>query len=182
MLLDDSAVHARTCAKGGHIIRRHDRIVRWLQRWLSQGRVGSEPRVEQVLPEEHGRLDIVFQGGGTNVWVDVAVTAAVTASERAVASHAKTDGAAARAEEAVKRTRYHSRATPFVLEADGRPGPSAKQFLRRYAQEAGEGFSTSPAHAWACVSSTLQSGNAEVELAAWSSRALIDGQVTFWIP
>ena len=91
MLLDDAAVHARTCAKGGH-------IVRWLQRWLSQGRIGSETRVEQVLPEENGRLDVVFQDCGASVWVDVPVIAAVTACERTVESNARTDGAAARAQ------------------------------------------------------------------------------------
>ena len=43
MLLDDAVVHVRTCVKGGHIIRRQDRIVRWLQRWLSQGRSALKP-------------------------------------------------------------------------------------------------------------------------------------------
>ena len=157
-------------------------MVRWLARWLAEGRTGSEPRVEQVLPEENGRLDVVFHDAGVGVWVDVAITAAVTSSERAVQSHAKKDGAAARTEEGVKRTRYHSRATPFVIEADGRAGPAALQFVRQYARDASEAHSVSPAHAWGCLSSIVQSGNAEVELAAWRTNTLTDGQVTFRVP
>ena len=150
--LDDEGVHAATCPVGGHVIHRHDRCVRWLHRWLSEGRVSSQPRLEQVLPEEAGRLDIVFQDDGSTVWLDLAVTAAATSCARTVHANARKDGTAARAEEAVKRSRYHSRAMPFVLKADGRPGSSALTFIRRYSQDAGEGFSTSPAHAWACMS------------------------------
>ena len=148
---------------------------------MSQGRVGFA-RVEQILPEEDGRLDLVFQDSGATVWVDFAITSAVTTCARTVQRNARTDGAAARAEEGVKRSRYHSRATPFVLEADGRPGVSAQTFVRRFAQVAGEGYNTSPAHAWACLSSIVQSGNAEVELAAWRTNTLTDGQVTFRVP
>ena len=180
--LDDEGIHAMTCPREGLVIRRHDRVVRWLAKWLSEGRVASEPRVEQVLPEEAGRLDVVFQDAGTMVWVDVAVTSAVTECVRTAQTNAKNDGAAARAEERVKRTRYHSRATPFVIEADGRPGASAQALLRRFAQEAGEGFSTSPAHAWSCLSSIVQGGNAEIEISAWGARAISDSRVTYWIP
>ena len=135
-----------------------------------------------MLPEEAGRLDLVFQDAGTTVWVDVAVTSAVTSNERTLQARARSDGAAARAEESVKRSRYHSRATPFVLEADGRPGGSAKSFIRRYAQTASEEHSTSAAHAWICLSSVLQSGNADIELQAWGPGAISSGKVTYWIP
>ena len=181
-LLDTDGIHAKICPVGGHVIARHDRPVRWLHRWLSQGRLNSEPRLEQVLPEESGRLDIVFQEAGSTVWVDVAVTAAATTCARSTAEHARKDGGAARAEEAVKRSRYHGRATPFVLESGGRPGASAQSFVRRFAQVAGEGFNTSPAHAWSCISSALQTGNAAIELAAFPPGAVQSGDVQFYIP
>ena len=181
-LLDGEGIHAKTCPVGGHVIARHDRAVRWLYRWLSQGRLNSEPRLEQVLPEESGRLDLVFQDSGTTVWVDLAVTAAATTSARTTAANARKDGGAARAEEAVKRSRYHSRATPFVLESGGRAGASALSFVRRFSRVAGEGYSTSPAHAWVCLSSAVQIGNAAIELASVGSGASPNGQITFWIP
>ena len=180
--LDNDGIHAAICPVGGYVIKRHDRCVRWLHRWLSQGRISSEARLEQVMPEEDGRLDIVFQDAGTTVWLDLAVTASATTCERTVHSNARKDGAAARAEEGVKRSRYHSRALPFVIESDGRPGSSALSFVRRYAQVASEAYSTSAAHAWSCLSSALQAGNAEIEIAAWGRKAVSNGSVIFWIP
>ena len=61
VLLDQDGLHASTCPVGGLVIKRHDRIVRWLFKWLGQGRTSSPPSLEQVLPSERGRLDIVFQ-------------------------------------------------------------------------------------------------------------------------
>ena len=180
--LDPGGCHASICCVGGHVIARHDALNRWLQRWLCEGRTHSIPRLEQVLPEEAGRLDLVFQDAGTTVWVDVAVTSAVTSNIRSLRARARSDGAAARAEEAIKRSRYHSRATPFVLEADGRPGASAQTFVQRYSQIASEGYSTAPAHAWTCISSMLQSGNADIELQAWGPGAISSGRVSYWMP
>ena len=180
--LDPDGIHASICPVGGHVIERHDRPVRWLQRWLSQGRTNSESRLEQLLPEESGRLDLVFNEAGSTIWLDFAVTAAATSCVRTSLANARKDGAAARAEEAVKRTRYHSRATPFVLESGVRPGTSALTFVRRFAQTAGEGYSTSPAHAWACLSSALQIGNAEIEIAAVGRAAARSGAVICWVP
>ena len=59
---------------------------------------------------------------------------------------------------------------------------SAKTFIRRYAQTASEEHSTSAAHAWICLSSVLQSGNADIELQAWGPGAISSGKVTYWIP
>ena len=55
-------------------------------------------------------------------------------------------------------------------------------FVRRFAQTAGEGYSTSPAHAWTCLSSAIQTGNAEIELAMWGLGAFPKGEIVFWIP
>ena len=135
--LDEDAIHATTCPVGGHIIQRHDRLGRWLCKWLGQGRTSSPPRMEQVLPSERGRLDVVFMDEGLQYWCDVAVTSAATTCLRSLRANAGTDGAAARAEEAVKRYRYHNRAVPIVVEADGRPGPSCLAFIRKFAQNCG---------------------------------------------
>ena len=55
-----SGGHAGSCPVGGFVIQRHDRALRWLHRWLSQGRTSLPPLVEQELPLENGRLDITF--------------------------------------------------------------------------------------------------------------------------
>ena len=107
-----------------------------------RGARGSEVRLEQVLPEETGHLDIVFQDAGSTVWLDFAITSSISTCTRTVQTNARKDGAAARAGEGVKRSRYHSRALPFVLEAGGRPGSAALDFTRRCAQTASEGLST----------------------------------------
>ena len=180
--LDVDAIHATTCPVGGHIIQRHDRLGRWLCKWLSQGRTSTPPRMEQVLPSERGRLDVVFVDEGLQYWCDVAVTSAASTCPRSLRTNANTDGAAARAEEAVKRYRYRNRAVPIVVEADGRPGPSCLAFIRKFAQNCGEEHSTSPARAWSALSSVLQAGNAEVELAAWGRNALAEGRVQFFLP
>ena len=181
-VLDPDGIHSSICPIGGHVIQRHDRLVRWLYRWISQGRINSEPRLEQVLPEESGRLDLVFNDAGSTIWLDFAVTSAATTCLRTNTANARKDGCAARAEEAIKRARYHSRATPFVLESGGRPGASALAFIRRFAPVASEGYSTSPAFAWSCLSSAVQIGNAEIEIAAVGKTAVRSGAVTFWVP
>ena len=145
--------HASICAVGGFAIQRHDRVARWLQRWLAEGRTSVPPLLEQVCPVERGRLDVTFVHEGTPVWVDVAITNASSSCERTQRERALHDGRAARDEEAVKRSRYHGRATPFVLEAHGRPGPSALAFIRTFSAECSLGASQSAAEAWAALSS-----------------------------
>ena len=92
--------------------------------------------VEQLAPDEHGRLEIRFQHGARMWWIGVAITAAATTSERTTKAHSKADGKAAREEELVKRVRYHNRAYPFVMESLGRPGQAAASFVRRFAMDA----------------------------------------------
>ena len=52
---------------------------------------------------------------------------------------AKIDGAAARHEEGSKRSKYRGLATPFVVEAHGRPGDVARSILGRFAIDQGRG-------------------------------------------
>ena len=181
-ILDADGIHPSLCQTGGYIIARHDAGVRWIHKWLGQGRTSAPPVLEQGLPDEDGRLDVVFQDDGRTYWLDFAVTNAGTNSRRHVQTNARTDGAAARAEEGVKRWRYHGRALPMVMEAGGRPGASALAFIRAYAQEADEGFSVSASHAWASLSSIIQSRTAAGILAAWGPKALHAGRIRLAMP
>ena len=180
--IDGLGRHPSTCPVGGFVIQRHDRVVRRLHRWLSQGRTSSPPQMEQVLPSEQGRLDITFVQDGVPRWVDVAITAASTMCERSLAARAKIDGRAARDEEGIKRSRYHGRAQPFLLEAHGRPGPSAIAFVRAFSVDGDATASESAADAWAALSSVSQAGTARIELSAYGKNALSRGTAEIWMP
>ena len=49
--LDIGGIHANQCKRGGHVIRRHDRIVRFMARWI-EDRIGSQVLVEQAIAAE----------------------------------------------------------------------------------------------------------------------------------
>ena len=181
-VLDHAGGHGGICAVGGFVIQRHDRVARWLHRWLSHGRTSAPPQLEQVLPAEQGRLDVTFAHEGVPWWIDVAITAAATTCMRSLRARAKTDGRAARDEEAVKRSRYHGRATPFVLEAHGRAGPAALAIVRRFCSDGFVGASQSAAEAWAGLSSVSQAGSAQIELTAYGPGAVDRGTAEMWIP
>ena len=138
--------------------------------------------IEQVAPDETGRLDIMFQHDGRMWWIDVAITHAASTCTTTCRARAHTDGKAARDEEQHKRTRYHNRATPFVLESLGRPGQSAVTFIRRFATDATDGASCSTDSAWRELSSVLQAGNAQAELSAYGPGAIEAGLATLFMP
>ena len=46
--LGPDGIHLNQCKCGGHVNRRHDRVVRWLAGWLQDGRTESDVLVEQV--------------------------------------------------------------------------------------------------------------------------------------
>ena len=167
---------------GGFVIERHDRGVRWLHKWLSQGRTSTPPQMEQVMPSENGRLDITFVQDGMPRWVDFSVTSAPSSCPRSLAARAKADGRAARDEEQVKRSRYHNQAQPFVLEAHGPAGPSASTFIRAFSADASNGASESAAEAWASLSSVVQSGSAWIEMTAYGKNAPSRGVAEIWSP
>ena len=177
-----SGAHGCVCSVGGFVIQRHDRVLRWLHRWLSQGRTSSPPQIEQVLPSEQGRLDVTFVQDGVPWWVDVAITAATTTNLRSLRARAKTDGSAARDEEGVKRSRYHGRAVPFVLEAHGRASPTTRAFIRKFCCDGCVGASQPAADAWATLSSVSQAGSAQLEITAYGPGALERGVAEVWIP
>ena len=100
----------------------------------------------------------------------MAVVSPLTNSARECIRRSRTDGAAARDEEASKRSRYKGLATPFVLESMGRPGDSAKVVLGAYASGAVTSVSADVASAWQSTSAIVQAESAALELKAngWS--------------
>jgi hypothetical protein len=166
--LDTTGIHANQCKRGGHIVRRHDRIVKWLAGWIGE-RVDTETLVEQCPPGSEGgesRLDITFESDGRRLWLDVAVVTVLTLSEPDVIRRARMDGAAARQEENSKKSKYKGLATPFVIESLGRPGDIARSVLGRFATDQGQGASADVAAAWQSLSAILQSESAAHELRA----------------
>ena len=178
--LDGQEVHARTCKVGGAIDRRHDRIRDWLAQWISR-MVDKEVQTEQYVPKwdrtktnargeqevERARLDIAFQGRAGPVYLDIAITEAITASARALSQRARVDGAAAAHEEQEKHWRYPGpNLIPFVLEAGGRFGESAESFLRSVTPKDLDDRAAEISAAKQALSCLLQLGNAEVLLGA----------------
>ena len=127
-------------------------------------------------------MDIIFQHGGLSWWVDLAIRSAVSSNARTCAARAQADGVAARDEEGQKRKRYHGRAYPFVVESLGRPGQQAKAFIRRFALECADDYSTSVAEAWCSLSCVLQGGNALAELTCYGSAGLNQGLCEVFVP
>ena len=70
---------------------------------------------------------------------DVAVINIMTINAAERLRRAKLDGAAARHKEGAKRSRYGGLATPFVIEAHGRPGDFARSIIGRFARDSGHG-------------------------------------------
>ena len=141
------------------------------------------PHLWSSLPRrKNGRLDITFQHGGRAWWVDLAITSAVSTNARTCAARAQADGAAARDEEGQKRSRYHGRAYPFVVESLGRPGQQAKAFIRRFAQDCADDCSTSVAEAWCGLSCVLQASNAQAELSCYGTAGLEQGRCELFVP
>ena len=152
--------------KGGHVIRRHDRVVRWLAGWI-EDRIGSQVLVEQAIAaegEEEDRLDLTLESGGRRLWLDVAIVNVMTINAAERFRRAKLDGAAARHEEGAKRSRYPGLATPFVIEAHGRPGDFARSVIGRLARDSEQGNSTDVAKAWLSLSAIVHSESAALEL------------------
>ena len=166
--LDNGGVHANhanQCKKGGHAMRRH-RVVRWLAGWI-EDRIGSQVLVEQAVAaegEEEDRLDLTLESGGRRLWLDVAAVNVMTINAAERLRRAKLDGAAARHEEGAKRSKYRGLATPFVIEAHGRPGDFARSIIGRFARDSEQGNSTDVAKAWRSLSAIVQSEPAALEL------------------
>ena len=99
-----------------------------------QRRPGDPPGADLL---EHAILDIEYFEGAGRHWLDVTVRH--PAAEHVVARAARRPGEAARAAEREKHARYPGdRLTPFVIEAPGRLGGEARQWLVRQARSCPE--------------------------------------------
>ena len=169
--------HATTCQCGGHIVRRHNRCSRYLCRWLNDGRAESEALLEQRTLVPEGVMDITVGSGSEQVWIDVAIVSPTSSCSRTLRSRARVDGAAAKAEEKIKRRRYGARCSPFVIESGGRPGASARALLMRFAlhePSLGEDIG----RAWQSLSSIIQAETALGAIQAYGgASALKAGRV-----
>ena len=168
MPLDSGGMHANQCKNGGYVVRRHDRIVRWLVEWLTN-RVGTDVLIEQAMPvdgETTGRLDITLGSSGRKLWIDAAVVTVMTTSTVDRLKRSRIDGAAARQEEGRKKTTYRGLATPFVVEALGRPGDTARSILGHFAADQGQGISADVSAAWQTLSAIVQADTSALELRA----------------
>ena len=164
-------------------MRRHNRVARWLAAWLEDGRADSDVRLEQSTSQpQPGIMDVVVGHGDSQVWIDVAIVTATSDNARTLHVRAAKDGNAARTEEQVKRRRYGSRVTPFVLESGGRPGASARAVLMSFASP-DDSLSIEVGHAWQCLSSIVQIETSLAMLTAWGgSAALTSGRIQAFVP
>ena len=164
--LDTGGIHVNQCKNGGYVVRRHDRVLRWLAEWIGD-RVDTEVLLEQSVPTEGeggDRLDLTLESGGRRLWIDVAIVTVKTINASETVRRARIDGQAALHEEAAKRSRYNSYATPFVVEAHGRPGDTARSIIGRFAVDRGSGISSDVSAAWQSLSAIVQSESAALEL------------------
>ena len=169
--------HATTCACGGHIVRRHNRSARYLCGWLNDGRAESEALLEQRTLVPEGVMDITVGSGSEQLWIDVAIVSPTSSCARILRSRARIDGAAAKAEEKIKRSRYGSRCTPFVIESGGRPGASARALLMRFASHE-PSIGQDISHVWQALSSIIQAETALGAIQAYGgTTALKSGTV-----
>ena len=155
---------------------------RWLAAWLRDGRASGEVSLEQRIHEEQGVMDITVAEDPRPAWIDVAIVSPSSSCARNLRQRARTNGAAARTEEGVKRRRHGDRVDPFVIEAGGRPGCSARAVLMTYAGDEVP-ISVELGAAWQSISAIVQSETRRNEIQAWGGLAALQaGTVQLWIP
>ena len=119
-------------------------------------RTGAEREVDGI---ERAILDIEYSECDGRTWIDVSVRHAAAGSAPDVRTAARRDGEAARRGEREKHSRYPGeRLVPFVLEAQGRIGAEARQWLRAQTRELPDDLQTSElSRAYKVISCALQS-------------------------
>ena len=136
--LDAKGKHARSCAVGGWLVRRHDNGCAALAAWCED--MGCTVHREVVLPNStsdrpEARMDLVIHAPHLSepVHVDVTIVSAL-AQEAMLAGAARRDGAAAGVAARRKRAKYpHCNVLPFVVEDHGRFGEEALALVRSLA-------------------------------------------------
>ena len=176
--MDSRGHHGETCNTGGKVDKRHNTIRDWLQK-LIQDTTGRTALTEQNVPHwdkvdpergvvEHAILDVsTTDANGRRVYLDVTVPDAATTNAEWKRRRACKDGVAAARAEDTKRLRYPGPGlVPFAVEALGRPGDSAKAFMRSLAPVDPAERAVFLGSAWQTLSVLVQTGNAELLLSA----------------
>jgi hypothetical protein len=134
--LDVKGTHARSCAVGGWLVRKHNNCLGVLADWAEEEGDCTTFR-EQVLPtaspdHSQARIDLVVFSPRVAgpMFVDLTVVSAL--SVEALAKNSATqDGVAARLAAADKVNKYpQCRLMPFPLEDHGRLGDAAMNFAK----------------------------------------------------
>ena len=150
--LDGDGIHACACQNGGGVLRRHGRLEkvtgglasRWThQEPLFEQRVPAWDRTRTVRVEgreevrvEHAILDIEYEDFDGRRWIDVSVRMSSAGSTSDVSAAARRDGEASRRGEREKHARYPGeRLVAFVVEASGRVGAEARQWLLSHVKD-----------------------------------------------
>ena len=139
--LDVFGFHARCCAFGGWLVRRHDAACAVLGDWCQdlgcQLEVGQKPYGEVLVPwaapaRPEARMDLVIRvpGVASPFYVDLTVASALSV-EALRGGSAVRDGAAAGIAARGKIRDYpNCNVTPFVVEDHGRLGEDALRLIR----------------------------------------------------
>lgn len=173
--LDTKGVHARACAVGGWLIRRHDAGCAVLAAWMED--LGCTVYREVVLPQAavgrpEARMDLVVHSPRLSgpVFVDLAVVSALS-KEALRARSCTRDGAAAGIATRRKAAAYPDIAmVPFAIEDHGRLGEEALHLVRILAPEEPSRRSASIRGLYQSLGNTLQRYAADSLLAATTTR------------
>ena len=170
--LDDDGFESLTCQTGGGVLLRHDCLARTcgglVKRWTYQS-----PLFEQRVPQwdrerrrhsasedplERAVLDVEYTEQNERRWIDVSIRHAAAGDAADVARAARRKGEAARRGERCKHDRYPGNTlTAFVVEAHGRLGGEARQWIRRMVSALPDDEqSREQTRAYQAVSCTLQ--------------------------
>ena len=175
-VLDPKGQHARSCAVGGWLVRRHDAGCAVLKAWCEE--VGCTVHEEVVLPHAaasrpEARMDLIIHAPRVAVPIRVDLTVVSALSQDALArGSARRAGTAAAAAENDKRARYPGlKMVPFVIEDHGRMGEDALALVRLLAPPLDVERSAAIRWLQQALGSVLQRHAADAVLAATRHRA-----------
>ena len=179
--LDEKGFHARCCAVGGWLVKRHDAACAALGAWCEEMgchlEPGQKPWGEVLVPwaapaRAEARMDLVVRvpGVSTPYYIDLTVVSAIS-MEALAAGSATRDGAAATTAALGKMRDYPNCAvTPFVVEDHGRLGDDALKFIRVVAPVDPVERSAAIRRLHQSIGATLQRCSADAVIAATTVR------------
>ena len=153
------------------MVRRHNAVVRTLAS-LIHAITGAAVHVERRTEElrrlfqgrmQEGQMDLIITNfAGVVTYIDVCIVSPILANQHHLVQAAKKTGYAALRAEYGKRQRYPvNTMIPFALELGGRPGPTAKLFIRELFRTEGATTDQRIADAWCTISTALHSATSK---------------------